>query len=121
MKKTKLFLCLIAFSLSGLVTASPIAGGYTDIAPDSPEVDFAARYLVNEVSEATGLAIDIKDQQQAAIQVVAGTNIKLCLSVVVDDEASRHLGGVVYRPLSGGMILSEWTWAPSCRDFATEQ
>lgn len=121
MKKAKRIICLIALSLPGLSMASPITGGYTDIPPDAPEVDFAARYLVKEVAEVTGMAIDIKDQQQAAVQVVAGTNIKLCLSVVVDDESNRHLAGVVYRPLSGGMILSEWTWTPSCTDFSKEQ
>ena len=102
---------LLAFSA---FAAPVLSGGYEPADTDNSDVMLASRYLANEVSTESNLSVDVVDIQAASTQVVAGINYRLCLSVTVNDDHRRHLSGVVYKPLSGGLLLTRWSWVPSC-------
>lgn len=115
MKKNTFLIGIVSSLLTMSALAAPVlSGGYQDVDTDNSQVAMAGRYLASEVSAETGFSIDIVDIQMAQTQVVAGTNVKVCMAVSVDEDKRRHLVGVVYKPLSGGLILTRWGWVPSC-------
>lgn len=113
MKKTMIPIALVAGLLSVSAFAG-LSGGFSPADTTDSDVVLASRYLTREVSADTGMSVDIVDVQSAMTQVVAGTNYRLCMAVTVNDDRRRHLAGIVYKPLSGGMLLTRWGWVPSC-------
>ncbi len=89
--------------------AQQIVGGYSGISisdTDTISIAKAAVKMKNALPDSK--KVKLLTVTKAESQVVAGQNFKLCLSV---KQASRKMRvqAVVYRDLSGKLLLTEWT------------
>lgn len=107
-------LIIIAFSflfLFGFAGKTPaqIAGGYNATDAKSADVNLAARFAVTKESKKFGKKLKFVSVSQAARQVVAGTNYKVCLKVR-DGRKTRTATAVVYQNLKQKYSLTSWDW-----------
>jgi copper homeostasis protein (lipoprotein) len=94
-------------SLRRVPPGTAVAGGYRP-APIGSAVRDAAAFAAGDRAKASGHAIALVGIVRAALQVVAGTNYRLCLDVTTAGKPDRVLA-VVYRDLKGQHKLTEWT------------
>jgi hypothetical protein len=104
-------LILIALSIVMATVAVGVAqraGGYKEVAKDSPEVEEAAEFAVNEQGRKQELTYKLVAIEKAESQTVAGINYRLCLKVSKDEEATEFVRAVVYRNLQKQYSLTSW-------------
>jgi hypothetical protein len=99
----------IAFALGSIAQAQepPIAGGYSETSISDPEVVSAARYAVRAQGQKQRAPISLVSIRSAEVQVVAGLNYRLGLSVKINGRA-QDVTAVVYRNLKQQYSLSTW-------------
>ena len=102
---------IVAFVLSfWLTTNAQKVGGYKTVEVDDERViaaaDFAVSKRVETNTEQEGLKLNSIDK--AEMQVVAGINYRLCLSVGLEDE-SQQVKVVVYQNFKKDYSLTNWT------------
>lgn len=85
-----------------------IVGGYqnTNI---TPEIKKMAKFAVKTQSKQTKTRLQLVNTDSAAIQIVAGTNYKLILTIK-DHQKTNQAEAIVYRDLNGHKQLSSWNW-----------
>ena len=122
MKPRKPFkLSLISLALMGLVTAQfargqnvavddAISGGYRDADPTSPEVITAAKFAI-ATHNFNALGVELIFIKSVQLQIVAGFNYQLCLSVRQKSEP-YFVTVVVYENLDQKLELSQWNKTP---------
>jgi hypothetical protein len=86
---------------------SPIAGGYADLDKTDPEASRAARFAVAAAGRRSHTPISLIDLRKAEVQVVAGLNYRLQLSVRTKGKV-QGVNAVVYRDLKRRYSLSSW-------------
>jgi Cystatin domain len=109
MKFSTIFVCATVMMGSQMAGAQPIVGGYSAMsisAADTISIAKAAVKLKNALPDSK--KVKLLAITKAESQVVAGQNFKLCLSVK-QNSRNMHVQTVVYRDLSGELILTEWT------------
>ena len=111
-----LVLLTVAFSCANSVMAQR-AGGYKEASVKDADVIAAANFAVGEEGRKEGTSIKLVSIERAEIQVVAGTNYRLCLKVEIDNE-TKDVKAVVYRNLSKAYLLTDWEKA-SCGKSAS--
>ena len=87
--------------------ASAIAGGWNQVAPNTPEVQTDAHFATAQLSPDAALA----QVEQACQQVVAGTNVTLVLRLA----AGRRWQVVVWRKLDGTREMTSASQLPALR------
>jgi Aspartic acid proteinase inhibitor len=111
-----LVLLTVAFGCVNAVSAQR-AGDYKETSVKDAEVIAAANYAVREEGRKEGTSIKLISIERAEIQVVAGTNYRLCLKVEINNE-TKDAKAVVYRNLSKTYLLTDWEEA-SCSKSAS--
>ena len=111
-----LVLLTVAFGCVNSATAQR-AGDYKEASVQDAEVVAAANFAVSEKGRKGGTSIKLVSIERAEIQVVAGTNYRLCLKVEIDNE-TKNVKAVVYRNLSKAFLLTNWDEA-SCGESAS--
>jgi hypothetical protein len=117
---SKIVTLIVAISLAfscavlGLAqTRPPMVGGYKPISTDDAGVVEAAENALSQQAEKEGVSLTLVSVERAEVQVVAGTNYRLCLKVAVgdeDDEAGepQDVQVVVFRSLQKTYSLKSW-------------
>lgn len=111
-----LVLLTVAFGCVNAVQAQR-AGDYKEASVKDAEVVAAANFAVSEEGRKKGTSLSLISIKRAEIQVVAGTNYRLCLRVKIDTE-TKDVKAVVYRNLSKAYLLTSWDEA-SCVESAS--
>lgn len=116
MKKQLLFCSFVLALVFGISAAStkvaaqqsePIVGGYGDASVTDKEVKSAAAFAVKTRSKNTKRTITLVKIRKAEMQVVAGLNYRICMSVR-EGRTTRTATAVVYRDLQNRKSLSRW-------------
>jgi hypothetical protein len=84
-----------------------IAGGYGDTANDDPEALTAARFAIMNQSRKLHSRISLAAIKRAEVQVVAGLNYRICMTVKIKRK-TRTVTVVVYRNLKQKYSLTSW-------------
>lgn len=97
-------------------------GGFNSIAATDKEVVAATNFAVKKQSKTQKGKIKLVAVNNAAQQVVAGTNYQVCLSVETLDGKTKTptpqtVQAVVFRDLKGKYKLTSWAIA-ACTDAA---
>lgn len=101
-------LSIIFSGVSGaLAQQGPIVGGYAETSSSDPEVVAATRYAVKAQGRKQGARISLISIRRAEVQVVAGLNYRLSLSVKINGKA-QDVTAVVYKNLKRKYSLSNW-------------
>ena len=97
------------FGLSPVAFAqeAPIAGGWAETSTTDPEVIAATRFAVARQSRKQGSRISLTSIDRAEVQVVAGLNYKMGLSVKTRGQ-SQKVTTVVYKNLKRQYSLTSW-------------
>ncbi len=103
-------------------TSPPIVGGYGTAETTDNEVRAAANFAVKAQAKKQKTVIKLISVNNAAKQIVAGTNYQICLSVEATDRKKKTavpqtIQTVVYKNLKGKYQLTSWTIA-ACADAA---
>lgn len=85
-----------------------IAGGYGDTANDDPEVLAAARFAISAQSRKLHARIALASIKRAEVQVVAGLNYRICMTVKIKRKR-RSVTVIVYKDLKQKYSLTSWT------------
>jgi len=85
----------------------PIVGGYAETAGSDPEVVSAARYATRAQGRRQGALVSLVSIERAEVQVVAGLNYRLRLTVKVKGKTGNATA-VVYQNLRRRYSLSDW-------------
>src|SRR5690349_11919613 len=86
-------------TLAGLIAQQDqIAGGYTETSNSDPEALAAARFAVRSEAQKLHTRITFRSIKHAEVQVVAGLNYRLCLTVRIKRK-TREVSVVVYKNL----------------------
>lgn len=85
-----------------------IAGGYAETSNSDPEALAAGRFAVRREAQKTHKRITLRSIKRAEVQVVAGLNYRLCLSVRIGRK-TREVTVVVYKNLKQKYSLTSWT------------
>jgi hypothetical protein len=85
----------------------PIAGGYGETARDDPEALTAARFAIQNQSRKLHSRISLAAIKRAEVQVVAGLNYRICMTVKIKRK-TRTVTVVVYRNLKQKYSLTSW-------------
>ena len=116
MKKQLLFCSFVLALVFGINAAStkvaaqdsePIVGGYGDASVTDKEVKSAAVFAVKTRSKNIKRTITLVKIRKAELQVVAGLNYRICMSVR-EGRTTRIATAVVYRDLQNRKSLSRW-------------
>jgi hypothetical protein len=86
-----------------------VSGAWGPIDAFSPDVQEAARFAVQTFAVQDKQRVLFKDVTQARLQVVAGLNFELHLSVTLDG-IPRTVQAKVTRQLNGVYSLHSWDW-----------
>lgn len=97
------------FGLGGVAFAQeqPIAGGWAGTSTTDPEVIAATRFAIARQNRKQGSRISLTSIDRAEVQVVAGLNYKMWLSVKTRGQ-SQKVTTVVYKNLKGRYALTSW-------------
>lgn len=92
----------------------PVPGGYKTISKTSADARAAAEFAVEAESEKNNTTLRLEAIEKAEVQTVAGTNYRLCLQIIIEDEeADEEIRGfyqvVVFRNLKKEFTLKSWT------------
>lgn len=92
----------------------PVVGGYKEVSKTSAEVRAAAEFAVETQGGKDNMTYRLETIEKAEAQVVAGTNYRLCLQIITEDEeAEDEIRGfyqvVVFRNLKKEFSLKSWT------------
>jgi hypothetical protein len=85
----------------------PIAGGYAETSNGGPEVMSAARYATRAQGRRQRAVISLVSIERAEVQVVAGLNYRLRLTVKIKGK-TENATAVVYQNLRQRYSLSDW-------------
>jgi hypothetical protein len=85
-----------------------IAGGYAETSNNDPGALAAARFAVRREAQKTHKRITFRAIKRAEVQVVAGLNYRLCLSVRIGRK-TQEVTVVVYKNLNKQYSLTSWT------------
>lgn len=103
------------------VAAQIKTGGYKSVATDDERVVAAATFAVEKRvethTEQEGLMLDSVDK--AEMQVVAGINYKICMTISLDEE-SQQVQAVVFQNLKKAYSLTSWEVVETCGDSGDE-
>ncbi len=90
-----------------------LAGAYSETSNDNPDAVAAARVAIQKERQALHARISLVSIKRAEVQVVAGLNYRLCLTVKVKGK-TRDVTAVVYKNLKQKYSLTNWT-ADDCK------
>lgn len=113
---------MTVMSVLVLTAAAQIkTGGYKSVATDDERVVAAATFAVEKRvethTEQEGLMLDSVDK--AEMQVVAGINYKICMTISLDEE-SQQVQAVVFQNLKKAYSLTSWEVVETCGDSGDE-
>lgn len=125
MKKSCRVVLSLALLCAGLSVASvasaqqaPVAGGYSEASVGDAEVVAAARYAVSAASRKERRRISLVSIRRAEVQVVAGLNYRLGLTVNAGSKR-EDVTAVVYKNLKRQYSLTRWDVEASGRGGGT--
>ncbi len=110
-------LLAVVISLVVAANAQRILGGYRAIPTDDARVKEAADFAVSKRSEEQE-GLNLVSIEKAETQSVAGFNVRLCMTVSLDEE-SQQIKAVVYKNLQSVFSLTSWDVVESCGGSAT--
>jgi hypothetical protein len=125
--KNRLILCSVFAVLFFAAAASQtkvaaqddvVAGGYGDTATDDKDAVKAAAFAIKSESQKTGKRIRLVKILKAEVQVVAGLNFRVCMTVKTGRRKPKTETAtvVVYRNLKNVLSLSRWKYG-ECTDL----
>ena len=85
-----------------------IAGGYSETSNTDPEALAAARFAIKKETQKLHVRVLFRSINRAEVQVVAGLNYRLCMTVRIKRK-SREVTVVVYKNLKQKYSLTSWT------------
>src|SRR5216684_1509234 len=85
-----------------------IVGGYGERSNNDAEVVAAARFAIKKERQTLHSRILLISINRAEMQVVAGLNYRLCMTVKVSGR-TRNVTVVVYKTLKQKLSLTSWT------------
>jgi hypothetical protein len=103
-------------SAASAQTDEPVAGGYSRTPVTGKSVVAAAKAAVRAQAKKQRATIRLVSINEAARQVVAGTNYQLCLKVEITErgkktKTAKIVQAVVFQNLKQKLILTEWAEA----------
>ena len=122
MKKHIIFCSFVALFVFGIfaaesrVSAQNITGGYGDASVMDKDVRRAANFAVLTRSSITGRALKLVRIVKAEVQVVAGLNYRICMTIREGRKRAKTVTAVVYKDLRNRRSLSRWK-AGGCSDL----
>ena len=96
-----------AFAAESRVSAQ-IAGGYGDASVADKDVRRAANFAVTSRSRSTGKTLTLVRIVKAEVQVVAGLNYRVCMTIREGRKRAKTITVVVYKDLRNRRSLSNW-------------
>ena len=114
MKKHIIFCSFVALFLFGIfaaesrVSAQEMTGGYGDASVLDKDVRKAANVAIASRSRSTGKTLTLVKIVKAEVQVVAGLNYRVCMSVREGRKRAKTVTAVVYKDLKNRRSLSRW-------------
>ena len=114
LRKHIIFCSFVALFVFGLfaggsrVSAQDIAGGYGDASVTDKDVRAAANFAVKNRSRSTGKSLTLAKIVKAEVQVVAGLNYRVCMTVREGRKRAKTITAVVYKNLQNRRSLSRW-------------
>ncbi len=114
MKKHIIFCSFAALFVFGIFAAESrafgqdIAGGYGDASVSDKDVRAAANFAIKNRSRSTGKTFTLVRIVKAEVQVVAGLNYRVCMTVREGRKRAKTITAVVYKDLRNRRSLSQW-------------
>ena len=114
MKKHIIFCSFVALFVFGIfaaesrVSAQEMTGGYGDASVLDKDVRKAANVAIASRSRSTGKTLTLVRIVKAEVQVVAGLNYRVCMSVREGRKRAKTVTAVVYKDLKNRRSLSRW-------------
>lgn len=114
MKKHIIIYSFVAFFVFGVfaagsrVSAQEMTGGYGDTSVADKDVRKAANVAVTSRSRSTGKTLTLVRIVKAEVQVVAGLNYRVCMTVREGRKRARTVTAIVYKDLKNRRSLSRW-------------
>lgn len=114
MKKHIIFCSFVALFLFGIfaaesrVSAQEMTGGYGDASVLDKDVRKAANIAIANRSRSTGKTLTLVKIIKAEVQVVAGLNYRVCMSVREGRKRAKTVTAVVYKDLRNRRSLTNW-------------
>ena len=85
-----------------------MTGGYGDTSVADKDVRKAANVAVTSRSRSTGKTLTLVRIVKAEVQVVAGLNYRVCMTVREGRKRARTVTAIVYKDLKNRRSLSRW-------------
>ena len=85
-----------------------IAGGYSEASNSDPEALAAARFAIKKEAQKLRAIVSLRAIKRAEVQVVAGLNYRLCMTVRIKRK-TQPVTAVVYKNLKQKYSLTTWT------------
>ncbi|PYS21713.1 MAG: hypothetical protein DMF72_16300 [Acidobacteria bacterium] len=85
-----------------------IAGGYSETANSDPDALAAARFAIKNEAQKLRALVSLRSIKRAEVQVVAGLNYRLCMTVRIKRK-TQLVTAVVYKNLKQKYSLTSWT------------
>lgn len=98
------------------VRAQDITGGYGDTAVTDKDAVASAKYAVKAQAHKTHKTLKLVKIEKAQVQVVAGLNYRVCMTVREARRKAKKVTAVVYKDLKNNLSLSRWK-AGGCTDL----
>lgn len=114
MKKHIIFCSFVALFLFGIfaaesrVSAQEMTGGYGDASVLDKDVRKAANVAIASRSRSPGKTLTLVKIVKAEVQVVAGLNYRVCMTVREGSKRAKTVTAVVYKDLKNRRSLSRW-------------
>lgn len=114
MKKHIIFCSFVSLFVFGIfaaesrVSAQEMTGGYGDASVLDKDVRKAANVAIASRSRSTGKTLTLVKIVKAEVQVVAGLNYRVCMSVREGRKRAKTVTAVVYKDLNNRRSLSRW-------------
>ena len=105
---TMLSALAIVLSIASAGVAQRILGGYKEIPNDDAEAVESANFAVKVQSDKTEKEFQLGEIAKAERQVVAGSNYRLCMQVIANEDEPYFVQAVVYLDLRGNRSLTSW-------------
>ena len=96
------------FAAGSRVSAQEMTGGYGDTSVADKDVRKAANVAVTSRSRSTGKTLTLVRIVKAEVQVVAGLNYRVCMTVREGRKRARTVTAIVYKDLKNRRSLSRW-------------
>lgn len=104
------FALVLLFGVNAAVSAQDdgqITGGYGDASVTDKDVKSSAAFAVKAHSRKVGKSVTLLKIKKAEVQVVAGLNYRVCMSVR-EGGKTKTVTAVVYKSLQNKRELSRW-------------